>query len=195
MKFQKIAVSLAASSIALGLLGLAPAQAEETRPSGDIVVSPMWWNPEWDYRDTINSQMALIEGINETREAAGLPALKYSSSLNYVSHECLEVRAASGLEFSCYNFESSAMIPGWTSASQTTSFGPRAYEVLDSKLMKRSSERAKILNPDYTHIGVAVKPIDPLDKSRVQIVITYAAYPGGVTNEADEKLPPRMFPM
>lgn len=188
------------SSMSLGILGFAPAHAapetsDSVRAAHDVVISPMWWNPEWDYRDTINGQMSMLRQINEQREAAGLPALKYSNSLNAVSLECLNIRAFSGLEFSCYNFKSPSMMKGWTDASQTTSFGLSAYQVVDSKLMKRSSERAKILNPKYTHVGFALQPVDPLDKSNVQIVITFAAYPGATTSAEDEELPPTMFPM
>ncbi|SIK20849.1 Cysteine-rich secretory protein family [Mycobacteroides abscessus subsp. abscessus] len=197
MKLSKIATTFAMGSIALGVFGAAPAQAApiQTEKAGDIAISPMWWNPEWDYRDTINGQMAMLSQINAQREAAGLPALKYSNSLNSVSSECLNLRAASGLEYSCYNFNSPSMLKGWKSASQSTSFGVSAYDAVDNKLMKRTSERAKILDPKYTHVGFALRPVDPLDKSNVQIVITFAAYPGGTTSAEDEELPPTMFPM
>lgn len=192
--------TVAFSGIALVALGCvpanaAPASSEHIQPAGDVVISPMWWNPEWDYRDTINGQMAMLNQINAQRESAGLPALKYSNSLNAVSNECLNLRAASGLEYSCYNFNSPSMIKGWKSASQSTSFSVSAYDAVGNKLVKRSSERAKILDPKYTHVGFALRPVDPLDKSNVQIVITYAAYPGGTTSAADEEMPPTIFPM
>lgn len=189
--------TLALSGIALATLSLTPAHADisggykgaPTQPTLGSFAPPQ--PLPMDIWTVANARVGVYQDINEIRLAHGLAPVTYSSTLSWTSNNCLGeiMQSPYQADRACYNF-GQPMIQGYEDAAQSVVRSATTDEVVN-KLMATASGRAKILNPNFTHVGVSMGYVG---SGQFRYAVTFADYPVTVQLPAgDSKLPATSF--
>lgn len=187
--------TVAFSGAALAVLSIAPAQAAFTggltgtpsAPASQGTFAPTEPIPMTIW-DVAHARIGIYEDINQVRAQHGLKPVTYSNTLSWTSNNCLGqiFQSPYQLDRPCYNF-TSPMVQGYTGAGQSVIRAAQIDEVVP-KLMATPSGRAKILDPNLTHVGSSMGYLAPGDK---RFVITFASYSENTVFPQDDSNLPR----